>query len=191
MKDFLEELIKYRISPNQFYVLYCIHENIEARFINVHLELRCLRLLDYLDRNNNITILGVEAVKGIESTFTSLSKPKKELDSYWINEYYEMWPKGKLPSGKFARVDKKNLENSFKWFFKTYNYSWDTILKATALYIDHYETKSWLYMRTSQYFIRKTENDRSIISELANYCDIIESGDSDSLDKNHFKDKVV
>lgn len=191
MKKFFELIADGCLTPSDFYVLYCIHENMEARFVNKHLELRHLRQFNYLDKNNNMTILGVEMIKKVEAVFGSVHKKDAVIERQWIDEYYEMWPKGKLPSGKFARVDKKNLENAFKWFFKTYKYSWETILKATALYLDHYETNGWLYMRTSQYFIRKTENDKSITSELANYCDIIESGNMDFGNENHFKDKVV
>jgi hypothetical protein len=66
------------------------------------------------------------------------------------------------------------------------------VIKATALYLDEYEAKNWAYMRTSQYFIRKVDSDKSITSDLANYCGIIEGGGNpDEDNKNHFPDKVV
>ena len=191
MRKLFDLICDARLTPSDFYVLYCIYENIEARFVNRYLELKHLRQFNYLDRNNNITILGVELIKKAEAVMEVSKTPDKTAKEDRLDEYYEMWPKGKLPSGKYARVDKKNLENAFRWFFKTYKYSWETILKATALYLDHYETKGWMYMRTSQYFIRKAENDKSVTSELANYCNIVESGNTDLGDQNHFKDKVV
>lgn len=191
MRKLFDLISDARLTPSDFYVLYCINENIEARFVNRYLELKHLRQFNYLDKHNNITILGLELLKKAEAVM-QVSKPKEEaVKQDYLDEYYEMWPKIKLPSGKYARVDKKNLENSFKWFFKTYKYSWETILKATALYLDHFEAKGWMYMRTSQYFIRKAENDKSVTSELANYCSIIESGNIDLGNQNHFKDKVV
>lgn len=191
MKRFFDLIVDARLTPSDFYVLYCIYEGKEARFVNRYLELKHLRQFNYLDKNNNMTIHGVELIKKAEKVFGEIKPKETVVERDFIDEYYEMWPKGKLPSGKYARVDKKNLENSFKWFFKTYKYSWDTVLKATALYLDHYETQGWKFMRTSQYFIRKMENDKSVTSELADYCNTIQSGDKDLGNDNHFKDKVV
>jgi hypothetical protein len=107
-----------------------------------------------------------------------------------IDRYLSVFPKGKLPSGKPARVNKKNLEESFKWFFKNYTYDWDTILRATFYYVETYEKTNYMYMKNSQYFIRKQNTDKSWDSELANYCEIIINGE-DIDDSPHFTDKVV
>ena len=56
--------------------------------------------------------------------------------------------------------------------------------------VDEYEKKNYLYMQTSQYFISKTQPDKSKMSELANYCAMIEDG-VDMDDDNHFKERVV
>jgi hypothetical protein len=191
MRKFFELISDGCLTPSDFYVLYCIYENMEARFVNRHLELKHLRQFYYLDKNNNITILGVEMIKKVEKVFGMVSHKDTGDERKGIDEYYEMWPRIKLPSGKYARSDKKNLESAFKWFFKTYPYSWDTVLKATALYLDHYETNGWMYMRTSQYFIRKIASDKTVTSELADYCSTVESGNTDLGNDNHFKDKVV
>ena len=45
-------------------------------------------------------------------------------------------------------------------------------------------------MQTSQYFISKTQPDKSKMSELANYCSMILEG-TDMNDDNHFKERVV
>jgi hypothetical protein len=63
-------------------------------------------------------------------------------------------------------------------------------LKATAAYVDEYERKNYMYMQTSQYFIRKQQSDKTWGSELANMCAVIESGDSLN-DKNYFSENVV
>ena len=107
-----------------------------------------------------------------------------------IVKYLTLFPKRKLPSGKLARSDKKNIESNFKWFFKTFEYNWETVLTATAHYVDEYEKKNYLYMQTSQYFISKTQPDKSKMSELANYCSMILEG-TDMNDDNHFKERVV
>lgn len=106
-----------------------------------------------------------------------------------IEKYLEIFPKIKLPSGKAARSDKKNVETAFKWFFETHEYSWDSVLKATEAYVSDYETRRYLYMQTSQYFIRKQQGDKTWNSELANWCAIVEGGVVEQ--RPHFSEKVV
>ena len=72
-----------------------------------------------------------------------------------LNEYREIFPAGKLPSGKQARVNVKSLENSFRWFFENYDFSWSEIMNATRMYVNEYRDKEYMYMKTSQYFIAK------------------------------------
>lgn len=187
-------MIKENLSPNELYVLDCISQSIPTVNVNLHVEIRALV------RDGWITdeTLGkgykyslTPKATTLLSTFGS-TKPKELtvniLDN--ITKYLDMFPRGKLPSGKPARSDKKNLENNFKWFFNNFSYSWDTIFKATAYYVDEFEKVNYLYMRTSQYFIRKREDGNNYGSELANYCSIIESGD-DIDTNNHFKQNVV
>jgi hypothetical protein len=45
-------------------------------------------------------------------------------------------------------------------------------------------------MQTSQYFIRKQSSDKTWNSTLADYCEIIESGE-DIIDNSHFSENVV
>jgi CMP-N-acetylneuraminic acid synthetase len=92
-----------------------------------------------------------------------------------IKTYVEIFPNRKLSSGKYARVNPKNLENSFRWFFENYEYDWDMIFKATKKYIYDYSLKNYEYMRTSQYFIRKQNIDKTYDSELADYCNMIDN----------------
>ena len=100
-----------------------------------------------------------------------------------------MFPTQKLPSGKYARGNKKNIETNFMWFFQEYNYNWDDIMKATSLYINEYHVKNYLYMRTAMYFIKKLK-DGTAESELANYCDIVLSED-DYIPERKIKSRVV
>ena len=106
-----------------------------------------------------------------------------------IKVYNEIFPNKKLSSGKYARVNPKTLENAFRWFFEIYDYSWDIILQATAKYVDEYEIRRFEYMRTSQYFVRKQNTDKTWDSDLATYCDLILSGSDE--DTNYFKERVV
>jgi hypothetical protein len=107
-----------------------------------------------------------------------------------VEEYREIFPDLKLPSGKYARDASKNLEVNFKWFFKNHEYDWETILKATKKYVEEYRQKNYDYMRTCKYFIKKQEKDGSITSDLANYCDMLVKG-SGTTEEFIFPDNVV
>jgi len=177
------------LSPNQLYLIWCIGTQTKPLNINVHTEFRVLKNQGIIDENGVLLPEGLDILERIPKSKGTV-KPKLELTDELIMAYLEIFPKGKLPSGKQARADKKNIRSNFDWFFKTYKYDWDTVIKATKLYVDEYETKNFLYMRTSQYFISKSNPDRTRDSELANYCAQIISGDYQD-DRNHFSEKVV
>jgi hypothetical protein len=150
---------------------------------------------NWLTESLKLTEKSIIFIEEIESFFKKTKKKtstdlmgKDFVDN--IKVFVELFPNRKLPSGKYARTTVKNLESSFKWFFENYNYSWDTILKATDKYVDEFSVRSYNYMRTSQYFIRKQNIDKSFESELANYCEIVENQEDDAND-SYFKERVV
>jgi hypothetical protein len=57
-------------------------------------------------------------------------------------------------------------------------------------YVDSYEKNRYMYMKNSQYFIRKQSIDKTWDSELAAFCEIILNGGYQD-DDNHIKEKVV
>jgi hypothetical protein len=195
LKKIFDDIVKEGITPNQLYLLVCIHENTSSININLHLELRQLVLGEWIDENNKLTAKSQVLLTSLNNYF-SLSKKKTDMSAIGIDyqnnikKYRELFPKGKLPSGKPARSNEKVLEQNFRWFFENYSYTWDSILKATAYYVDEFEKKNFLYMRTAQYFICKSELDKTKQSELADYCSMIESGDFEE-DNNHFKENVI
>lgn len=179
MEEFYRKVSDSELNPNQFYVLYCIKNGMEALNVNISLEMRILRTFGYLDKGNCITEKGERLLVEAQSTIsTKIIKKTIKVDSEMIEAYRMKWPAGKLPSGQYARVNIKNLETAFKWFFAHYNYTWDTIMQATDRYLDEYEANGYKFMRTSQYFIRKSDSDKSTNSDLANYCDHVLSGSS-------------
>lgn len=107
----------------------------------------------------------------------------------YIKKYNSIFPVKKLGSGKYARTNLKNLEAGFRWFFDTYDYDWKVILEATSKYVEEYRLKNYEYMRTSQYFIRKQNTDKSFESDLATYCDMLIEGGSNEEDI--FREKIV
>lgn len=189
MQELLALMKEYSLTPNQLYLLWCLHKGEAPEVINVHTELRKLKTSDLITEDSKLTPLGLDVASKIPDTNKAARKEQPVTDDY-IDRYLNLFPKGKLPSGKQARADKKNIKNNFLWFFKNYKYKWETVLKATALYVDEYESKNYLYMKTSQYFISKMNPDRTRDSELANYCSMIVNNDYEDS-SNFFSEKVV
>ena len=106
-----------------------------------------------------------------------------------INQYREIFPAKKLPSGKLARNNVKALADAFRWFFETYDHKWEDVVKATKMYVNEYRDSDYMYMQTSQYFICKQDKHRVKHSTLADYCDMILEGIS--TEDEHFKENVV
>lgn len=198
MEDIYKRLIKEGVSPNQLYILWCKRSNMVPLF-NINLNVEYMRLITdgWLDEDKNLTSKSIQLVQELDSFFNTKKKKTSndilgENFTCRIEEYLEIFPKFKLPSGKYARSDKKNLENNFRWFFETHSYTWETIINATKMYVDEYERQGYKYMRTSQYFVRKQNPiEKTFESELANYCEIFLNGTDDYGYDSHFKEKVV
>ena len=197
MVDIFNKLIQNELSPNQFYILWCKKNNLCPLF-SLALNLEYIRLEhdNWLDENRELTPKSIAFIQEIDSYF-KVSKKKTSPDILGENfqdkiaEYLEIFPKFKLPSGKYARSDKKNLENNFRWFFEDHSYDWNTVLEATKMYVDEFERSGYKYMRTSQYFIRKLNPaEKTFESELANYCEVYLNGDVDTT-QGYFSEKVV
>lgn len=194
MVDIFNNLIKENISPNSFYVLYCIHNKINpAKFVSYDLEKQRLIQAGWLTNDLKITDKSIIFIQSIDSYFKK-SKKKTSSDLMGsdfmknIEIYNNIFPKLKLKSGKYARVNTKTLETTFRWFFNEYEYPWEIILKATQKYVTDYSLNNYEYMRTAQYFVRKQNIDKSFDSDLASYCDIVMN---DEEDQNYFRENVV
>ena len=184
-----------KITPNELYILHTLKEKIiPSGLSQVNLELRKLELNKWINSDKQLTPKAISLLDEIGLFF---KKTKKKTSSDILGEdfmskitqYVELFPNKKLSSGKYARVNPKNLEISFKWFFENYDYDWDTVLNATVKYINDYASKNYEYMRTAQYFIRKQNIDKTFESDLATYCQLINSGFED--DHSSFEELVV
>ena len=197
MKEVFNKLLENSISPNAYYVLFSIYSNIVPKYnINKDLEIKRLQVDEWLTTDNHLTLKSETLITEIESFFKASKKKTSKLllgDTFEekIEEYSNIFPKFKLPSGKYARSNKKNLENNFRWFFDIHQYDWETILLATEKYVMEFELTNYKYMRTSQYFIRKMAIDKTYDSELATYCDVVINGDEDFNSSNHFSENVI
>jgi hypothetical protein len=195
MEEVFNKLIKAGLSPNSFYVLYCIHNKVVPNnFVNSSIEVTKLKLSNYLTEDLELPENSLKFIEEIDSFFKkSKKKTSKNLmgDDFLdnIKLYNELFPKGKLPSGVPARVNVKGLENAFRWFFENFSYSWETVLQATDKYVDEYSMNRYNYMRNSQYFVRKQNTDKTWDSTLATYCDMIDADDYEET--NYFKEHIV
>ena len=195
MNDIFNKLIKESITPNSLYVLHCIKEKISVqKLVSPELEITKLKADGWLNDDLSFTSKSIIFMEEINSYFKkSKKKTSKDLMGasfdVCIKTYNEIFPAKKLGSGKYARTNIKNLEAGFRWFFSTYEYDWKTIIEATKKYVQEYEMKNYEYMRTSQYFIRKQNPDKSFESDLATYCDMIQDGGSN--EDNIFREKIV
>ena len=195
MTDIFTRLIQEELTPNTYYVLHCIREKmVPNKFVNKELECKRLQNNLWLTENLQLTSKSLIFMEEINGYFKR-TKKKTSQDLMGkdfianIEGYVEIFPNIKLSSGKYARVNAKNLEAPFKWFFDTYDYDWETILKATERYVDEYSIRRYEYMRTAQYFIRKQNIDKSFESDLATYCEILRTNPDDQ--QVYFSERVV
>lgn len=184
-----DRLKYFKISIKEYITVYQIRTG--GKISNVLLE----SLSSELYSNEKLTDKALHILDSIETLFVAQKKIK--LDELMgtdysenIDLYVQLFPTAKLPNGKYARGNKKNIETNFKWFFENYNYSWNVIHAATTMYVTEYKMKNYLYMRTALYFIRKDDGTRMVHSDLADYCDKIINNESYTQEK-YFKTKIL
>ena len=187
MEDIFLRFIGEGITPNSYYILHCIKNSIiPCSYVSKELETNRLISDGWLKEDLTLTDKSIIFTTEIDGYFKkSKKKTSKTLlgDNFEDNvkKYSETFPSIKLSSGKYARSNPKNLENAFRWFFETYDYSWDTVLLAAKKYVLEYREISYQYMRTSQYFIRKQSSDKTWDSDLADYCEMILNKPDDEI----------
>jgi len=190
MNEVFKALLIQGVTPNMYYVLLCIKDSkSHSKLINVHLELRQLKGDGWLTDKDQLTAKSILLFSNIESMIKTSSKVNILIDDDHVDKYLEIFPSMILPSNKAARVSKKTIRDCFTWFFNNYEYTWETILKATDYYVSKFERDKYMFMRNSQYFICKTLPDRTKESDLASYCEIVDSGNLP--EEHHFSEKVV
>ena len=198
MLELFKKIFKDKLTPNQLLLLYGIKNSISFPIENKQEDAKKLielGLVIYKKPKFTLSAKGKSIcvkynqyfkVSKKRTTAQLLGKGYAEM----LKVYREAFPAGKLPSGKPGRQNVKTLENCFRWFFETYDYTWDEVAQATLMYVSEYEDKEYMYMKTSQYFICKSDKNKVKHSELADYCDMIRDG-VEIDDDQPFKEKVV
>ena len=197
MWEIFQKITEEKITPNQMLLLYSIKEKTQVPILIPKDELPNLIELGFVEKNESVYTLTSKAKLLITKLDNYFIKSKKQTNiqlmgkdfTAKIEEYRNIFPAGKLPSGKPGRQNVKALAENFRWFFETYDHSWEAIIKATKMYVNEYRATDYKYMMTSQYFISKQDKHKVKVSELADYCDMINDGVQTAV--HHFKEKVV
>lgn len=201
MWELLQKILKENITPDQLLLLYSIDERISVPQINPKSQIGSLVKEGYVDQHKKENKLSYTITKEGKSIIRKYNnyfiKAKKKTNiqlmgkdfAQKLEEYRNIFPAGRLPSGKPGRQNVRSLETAFRWFFENYEFTWDEIMKASRMYVNEFEDKQFLYMKNSQYFVSKQDKHKVKQSDLADYCDMIKDGVIDQ--PNHFKDRVV
>jgi hypothetical protein len=130
----------------------------------------------------------VESFFKIHKKKTSIQLLGKEFQDN-LTKYNELFPSKMAGSKKYMRSNLKSVETNFRWFFENYQYTWEDILSATERYLAQQMRENYKYTRTSMYFIKKQDKG-TVVSDLADWCEMIKAGAGDDVDKI-FSEKVV
>lgn len=203
MKKLFDHLFTSKVTPNGLLVLHATHNKYSyLSYINFKHEQHRLELTGYLTSSKvggittyTITQKGLHLIKESQDIFekTKARKAKSKVPfSDWeqnIEVYNKMFPEGKKQGSSIAfRTTPKELFERFKWFFLEYpEYSWEDVMIATKVYLKHYEEEgSYTYMQISKYFIKKSDQNKNITSNLATMCYNIAEGNDGDIDSGTF-----
>ena len=186
MKKLYDTLAKQELSPNDFYVLWCVAHKKECYLKDTAV------ILDILKSKKLVVDGKVEEktlalITRMDLMFSDEPAKRMSLTTSYsdnILAYQNLWPKGAVGvNNRRLWVSAKNIENAFTWFFNHHNFDWETVIRATKYYLNQEEEKSYPFTRTAKYFIRKVDPGMGSNSELADYCELI-------LDDNIEEEKV-
>ncbi len=196
MWELFQKILAQKLTPNQALILFSMKQKVGLASIEES-DKKALVDLGLIVKENGTYTMSPEARMFCIRLDNYFIKAKKKTDIQLmgknfvdkINSYREIFPAKRLPSGNPARNNVKALGENFRWFFETYDYTWDDVMKATKMYVNEYRDADYLYMQTSQYFISKQDKHKVKHSRLADYCDLIIEGIN--IEDDHFKEKVV
>lgn len=196
MWELFQKILAQKLTPNQALILFSMKQKVGLASVK-DTDKKALVDLGLIVKENGTYTMSPEARMFCIRLDNYFIKAKKKTDIQLmgknfvdkINSYREIFPAKRLPSGNPARNNVKALGENFRWFFETYDYTWEDVMKATKMYVNEYRDAGYLYMQTSQYFISKQDKHKVKHSRLADYCDLIIEGIN--TEDDHFKEKVV
>lgn len=198
MNEYYQFLESISLTPSHAAVLYYIYNNrvLYCKEERLTVLVKYLEISGYVYKTDKgevfCTSKGNTLHAQLNEFFVSKVKTDIKLDKEYIEEYRELFPKGKQGSVPI-KTNTSALTDKFKWFSKHYpEYGWDIIFKATKAYINSLEESAdgFKYIKTAGYFIKKQDNDRTASSVLADWCQLVTDGDIEE-EPTHFRTNVV
>ena len=106
------------------------------------------------------------------------------LEEDWIEEWYNLFPKGVKSGGYPLRSGLRGVEIKMKKFIKEFpEYPKDVIIAATKKYLEEARSNGYQYTQLAHYFIYKNN-----VSNLAAYCESFLEKGTDSVKHNYTYD---
>lgn len=106
MWELFQQILQQKMTPDQFLILYGIKKSLSLPLNNVPDQIKHLEKEGFI-KDNELTLKGKKVIVKFENYFikakkkTSIQLMGKKF-SVRLNEYREVFPEGKLPSGKPA-----------------------------------------------------------------------------------------
>lgn len=182
MKQFVEQINKTDLTPNQYSLLYCLVHglNLDLNF-NPEIERRSLKAKGYIDSDNQLTekcqiILKEDPLDPFYHADFALEDKQLTVFAAKLNRLYPLL----LPSGIHGRCPSiKLLKDRLKAFMRYYDFDLDTIYEATDNYIGRCQASNFRYMKPLANFILKDGEESTLSLE----CEIIQEGRKHNYDK--------
>jgi hypothetical protein len=185
MRELFQLFKDNELTPNGYYVLHCIENNVIMDLnLAYSTEMHRLKLQGFLDEKSNLTEKGIMVLNQINKVEPKKTNKEAITADFKSNllKYRELFPTTK-EAGRPVRSTLVDLEPRMQWFFRTYTeYTWDMVLNATQKYIES-QSGDYRYCMTSAYFIKKDDKNRSTLSTLATWC---EAENDEQPDSNPF-----
>jgi hypothetical protein len=187
--DFQEYVLLYALKHNNFEILYDYHdvENYTNYTISNLIQKKLIAKKTNCDTSVSLDDLyksNLELTSNGELIFKDSIKsaPSNEkLFPYkvtWIDEYYDLFPKGIKSGGFYVRTSIQDCSNKmFKFLNDNSEFTKDIILAATKNYIKDCEARNYDKMKLAPYFIFKDGT-----SMLSGYCEAYVQGINDNQD---------
>lgn len=185
MKELFNLISLHKITPNQFYMLYCIETGMVSGLMNQEGELRLLRYSNFITQENVLTQKAKDVLLHAEAMFVKAKKKVVKMTlgteaPEMIEKFRQLFPTGQpAVHGKTIRNSPKELLDKMIWFFTEYpDYTdWDLIFQATTNFVADSFKQQHKYLCQSKYFISKRDTYSGVYSsELATYCQEILDG---------------
>jgi len=171
----VSKLIKEKLDFESYCFLYLLHNNKQDLIIN-YSKLNKFRTeaLDNLvkqgyihnsEKGDKYKLSKITMSSKFKDLF--LTEAQKEGVSAWIDQWYDLFPKGAKSGGYAIRTDKPGcLKKLEKFVNNNPTYTKGIIIAATKKYIETMKNKNYSYMKLAPYYIEKDG-----VSMLAGDCE--------------------